>query len=330
MMKFRTVVELPDSALKLSVGSRVMLMGSCFAQNIGVRLAAALPDGHTAVNPFGVLYNPLSIAAALSLMADGSFPEAEGLFEGRDGLWHSWYHSGDFSAASREACAEKVAERFCKAADLLRQADLLCLTFGTAHVYELPECGRVVGNCHKEPAARFVQRRAEAGEIAAACCEALERLHRENPALRVVLTVSPYRYAKLGFHGSTLSKAVLHLAAETMAAQLPYVCYFPAYEIVLDELRDYRFFEPDMLHPSQQAADYVWERFREWTFTSQLLEFSKDKSALTAAENHRPLHAEGEAYRHFREQTELRRQEFHAKWDSLVSAFEPGGVSGQI
>lgn len=318
------IVDLPPQEFELGLGSRVVTLGSCFAEGMGRRLAESLPDGAVAVNPMGALYSPASVCRALDMLVDGHFREDEYVFRGRDGMWHSWMHSADFSAATREVCVAKVAARFSEAARLLRAADVVCLTLGTAHTWWLKNGGEVVGNCHKELPATFETGRLTVAETAERMAETLERLHAMNPHARVVVTVSPYRYAKLGLHGSMLSKAVLHLATEELVAKMGFVCYFPAYEIVTDELRDYRFYDCDMAHPSAQAADYVWERFRAWCFTQELEDYGRDKMALLKAERHRPLTDDAAMLAALAEGVTQRRRTFHEKWDGRVAALGGG------
>ncbi|MBR1593547.1 MAG: GSCFA domain-containing protein [Alloprevotella sp.] len=289
-MEFRTPVELPRQRVTLTPQSAVLTLGSCFAQSIGSRIQAALPPGAACVNPFGVLYNPESVRRALEIVAFGDlfFPDSY-LFQGQDGLWHSWLHSTHFSAPEREACRQAVLQSAQEAQELLRRADLLCLTWGTNRAYVLREEDMVVGNCHKEPAQRFQERALSTEEICRKWDATLQALARAYPALRVVLTVSPYRYAKYGLHGSQLAKATLLLAQDQLCAAHPCALYFPAYEIVTDELRDYRFYEPDMLHPSQQAADYVWERFAQWSFSDELRTDAAQREKQHRAQAHRPI-----------------------------------------
>lgn len=298
-MEFRILADLPSNdTLRLNKSSYVALLGSCFAEGIGQRLTDALPDGHTLVNPFGVIYNPLSICRCLNFLLD--LPSSADklscatsllpyIFEGRDGLWHSWLHTSHFSASTREDCLEKIVPQLISARNFFERTDLLCLTWGTSYIYELMEDGLVVTNCHKEPARTFTRRRTTIEEITMATINLIGRFRKLHPSLSVLLTVSPYRYAGSGIHKSTLSKSILHLAAERICDELPYVYYFPAYEIVIDELRDYRFFEADMLHPSAVATDYVWERFCSWCFTPDLEHFAADKLKLLRQARHRPL-----------------------------------------
>lgn len=294
-MDFRITAELPADGPHLRPESRVMLMGSCFAEHVGRRMAGA--GLRAEVNPFGVLYNPESLRLALTALLDG-LPGDEVFFEGRDGLWHSWLHSGAFSAPTREACRRAVTERLDAAARALTQTDVLFVTFGTADVYTLAD-GRPVANCHKEPPATFGHRRLSVEETVASWLRLLARLRTVNAGLQVVLTVSPYRYAKLGLHGSQLTKAVLLLAADGICRGAEGCFYFPAYEIVTDELRDYRFYDRDMLHPSAQAVDYVWERLACWCFDEQMQAFLAEQEALDRDLGHRPLHPGSAAHLRF-------------------------------
>lgn len=321
-MEFRTRVELPNGGPRLSPRSRCLWMGSCFAEHIGSRLprlqtAQGFPS--VIVNPFGVLYNPESIRIGIETLVENSFDEKY-LFREKDGQWHSWLHSGEFSAEDKEECLNRILGRLLPAARLLRQADVLFVTFGTTRVYELGSGGFVVGNCHREPAAAFTERDLSVEETVRTWLSLLRHLHQVNPSLQVVFTVSPYRYAKYGMHGSQLSKATLLLSIDRLVSAggkdgLPVSHYFPAYEIVLDELRDYRFFGPDMLHPSETAVGYVWERFRDWTFTPDMRQCAEEWQRLDNAFRHRPLHPESKSAHDFRLRTEQLARDFHARWD---------------
>lgn len=278
-MEFRTIVPLPSTAPVISPMSRVLVLGSCFAEHIGSRLQDALAtdeEGKCCVNPFGVLYNPASIAQALRLLYG---EEAESLrvvdasiFEGRDGLWHSWLYSTHFSGETREECRSRCRSSLTAARRIAAVADLIIITFGTSRYYRLDD-GTIVANCHKELPSTFTEHEMTAAEIAEMWLPLIEDLRQRALSLQMVFTVSPYRYRKYGYHESQLAKARLLLAVETLQATSPLlpspsslIHYFPAYEILLDELRDYRFYAPDMLHPSEQAVEYIWQRFTEWCF----------------------------------------------------------------
>ena len=290
-MKFRTEIALDKCPFSLDTGSRVLLLGSCFAEGVGERLTDALPEGQVRVNPFGVLYNPESIGQALHvLMAEPknrAYYVGRSLFVAQDGRWHSWLFGTKLTGASRSECQER-----CMAALSgidLHEVDLLVVTLGTDHYYELLDdsdhAWRAVTNCHKEPASKFAERISDGIMLR----QVLEEWRLFYPNLRMLLTVSPYRYAKYGMHGSQLAKARLLLLADQICQFHPKACYFPAYELLLDELRDYRFYAADMLHPSDQAVDYIYERFAEWCFTPQLHAYAAERQRELRQQRHRPI-----------------------------------------
>ena len=331
MMPLMTPVELPECRLQITPQTRLVLLGSCFATHIGARLRGA--GLRTEVNPFGVLYNPESIALAVDALLDGDVKE-NWFFYGRDNLWHSWLHSTEFSAPDKDACLKRVEERFTAAREMLLQADVVCFTFGTNRVYECE--GRVVGNCHKQPAAQFKERQLGIAEIVTRWRTLLKRLHAANPKLQVLFTVSPYRYAKYGFVENQRAKATLLLAVEQLVNEvwltvygerltvneerlmvngerltgggMPNVSYFPAYEILLDELRDYRFYAEDMLHPSEQAVTYIWQRFTSWAFTPEAVKFAQEWERTERDLAHRPLNPDSEAHKAFLKKVLERRE----------------------
>ena len=194
-------------------------------------------------------------------------------------------------------------------------ADIVFITLGTNHIYRLRETGEIVDNCEKRPQNLF--REEELSVVQ--CLDWLEQtralLLKSNPGVKMVVTVSPIRYAKYGFHGSQLSKAVLLLAADAFVKSHPEDCwYFPAYEIVMDELRDYRFYAPDMIHPSPQAVDYIWERLGDVLFSLQTRRYLTEFQPILAALNHRFFNPDAPASIAFRDETERRLAEFLAKW----------------
>ena len=304
-MNFRTLIELPPQSFTLTPSSRVLVLGSCFAENVGRCLCDALGGDQCAVNPFGVLYNPRSIAQALELLLlseEDSLLRLEAtLFEGRDGLWHSWLFSGNFSAIGREEALQNMQQSLAHARALVRGEGplLLILTFGTDHFYRLKAGGMVVANCHKEVPQSFEECVDTVADMTELLHQTVARFLSACPLADVMFTVSPYRYRKYGFHASQLSKSRLLLTVDNLLqdAALPTLsdrttsfCYFPAYEIVLDELRDYRFYNPDMLHPSSQAVEYIWERFREWCFAPEMAAHYQQRLKLLKQLNHRTSH----------------------------------------
>lgn len=190
-------------------------------------------------------------------------------------------------------------------------------TLGTNHVYILNETGEIVDNCRKRPQRLFTERELSVDECADYLRDAVTMLRQINPSVRIIITVSPIRYAKYGFHGSAVSKATLLLAADEVAQQTDACVYFPAYEIVCDELRDYRFYAPDMLHPSQQAVDYIWERFADTFFSSKTKAFMSEWLPIKAALNHRPFNPESAEHRAFIEKTQQRVATLKAHYPEL-------------
>lgn len=269
------------------------MLGSCFAESIAQRmLAAKFP---VAKNPFGAIYNPAGIARAVADLAAGRLFTPEDL--DTDGeLWFSYAHHGSFSSPDREAALAAINREAQKGARALREADYAILTLGTAWIYELAGRG-VVANCHKQPAGRFTRRRLSVEEVTETLGGTI-RSHLEGK--EVILTVSPIRHPKDGLAENARSKAILIEACHRLAESHPQAEYFPAYEILLDELRDYRFYESDMLHPSPVAADYIWERFRKAAMDGPALELAREAEALTQAAAHRPLHPGTPSHARFR------------------------------
>lgn len=254
-MTLSTAVNIAPSEVRLSHDRPVLLLGSCFTDEVGSRLQQS--GFEVLCNPFGTLYNPLSIIGCLERVRHERPFAADELVQ-HDGLFHSWHHHGSFSHPDREEVLRRCNESLASAARFLRRDPLLVITFGTAYAFFLndpasPLHGQVVANCHKVPAQRFERRRLAEEEIVARC----------SPLLRgrdVILTVSPIRHLADGLHGNQLSKATLLLAVERLCAQG--CAYFPAYELLVDELRDYRFYARDLCHPSDLAADIIYERFQ--------------------------------------------------------------------
>ena len=308
MMHLMTSVVLPKQAPRIVPSTRFLLVGSCFATHIGAQLQRS--GLQVEVNPFGVVYNPESIALALEAMLDERLPDGC-FFEGRDNLWHSWLHASEFSAPDEATCRKRVGERFTEACGKLRQADVICFTFGTNRVYE--HAGRVVGNCHKEPASQFVERSLTIQEIVERWHTLLERIRTVNPTVEIIFTVSPYRYAKYGMVENQRAKATLLLAIEELTRKMERVHYFPAYEILLDELRDYRFYASDMLHPSEVAVNYIWQRFTSWAFTPEALKFAQEWERTERDLAHRPLNPESDAHKAFLEKVMARRAQLECE-----------------
>ena len=290
-MKFRTEIDIAPLGVKIGYGNRILALGSCFAEHIAGRLAEA--RFRIVTNPTGILFNPLSIAAALRSYADEAPVQHSELdFDGE--LWFHYGFHGSLSAASPdEALAAMNAAR--KAgAEALRRADRVLLTLGTAWVYE--HNGQVVANCHRQPATEFVRRRLGVAEITGAFSALLAG---PLAGKEVILTVSPVRHLGDGLEGNAVSKATLRLAAEQLTERFKCSAYFPAFEILTDDLRDYRFYADDLVHPAPQAVAYVWEKFAPAVLTDEALRLLPEAEAIVAAAAHRPRNPQGEAHRAF-------------------------------
>lgn len=298
-MKFQTTVDSDGCGLTIGHADGIMTLGSCFAEDVAERLQRSMLQ--VCINPFGTLYNPASIAAALSrLMAEQPYTASE--LVAHDGLWHSMDHHSRFSSVDPDKALSRINEAYCDGCQRLKSVRHLIVTFGTAYVFE--QQGRVVANCHKMPAAQFTRRQLTVDEIVALWTPFVDRLKSYNPTLDITFTVSPVRHLADGAHGNQLSKATLLLAVERIMAAHADVChYFPSYEIVLDELRDYRFFAADMAHPSDVAVDYVAERFRQSCLTAEAQQLAARCEKLNARLHHRPLTDNAAAAARFREAT---------------------------
>ena len=246
-MELYTRILLPKARFSFSYEDRVVMMGSCFAENIGRKLEEN--KFSVDINPFGTLYNPASVAEGLRMLLRPERFTSGDLFR-HEGVYHSFTHHSRFSAPSEEECLDHINSRLSQSSDFLRKATRLVITLGTAFVYRLKSDGRIVSNCHKLPEKMFDRQRLSTQEIVEDWKPLLLALWEQNPALKILFTVSPIRHWKDGAHENQLSKATLLLATDALQKDYPgRIAYFPAYEILMDELRDYRFYADDMLHP---------------------------------------------------------------------------------
>lgn len=266
-MEFRTIVNIPRPTFELEPCERILFVGSCFADNIGKRFEEE--KFRAMVNPFGVMYNPVSVLHTVKKVANHTF-------------------------------------------------DTAVFTLGTNHVYVERATGEIVDNCQKRPQREFEERELTVEECAAALREAITLLRQANPKVNVIITVSPIRYAKYGYHGSQLSKAVLLLAADKVIKEEgERVYYFPAYEIVNDELRDYRFYKADMLHPNEQAVEYIWEQLVATCFSAEAKQFLEEWRPIKEALAHRPFHPEAAAYQDFIKKTKEKAKMLELKYPNI-------------
>lgn len=294
-MKLITEVALPEYPFKLDHQTPVLMMGSCFTENIGRQLERYLFP--VCINPFGVTYNPLSVKKNLEALMHKEVYSEEDLNQFGD-LWFSFDHYTGFSSPDRDEALEAINLSFCSAKELLKKARILILTWGTSWVYRHKESDQVVCNCHKIPAKDFTRTQLTTREIIKTYEELLPRLFEFNSKLKIIHTISPVRHWKDGAHGNQLSKASLLLAGDALQKQFPdRFFYFPSYEIVMDELRDYRFYAEDMIHTSDQATTYIWEKFRQVLLSESSTELIKDLEQVLKLKEHRPRDKSSEAQR---------------------------------
>lgn len=276
-MQFRTTVDIPQPTFSIAPCEEMLFVGSCFADNIGRRFRDEM--FRATVNPFGVMYNPASI----------------------------------LHTVERTLEDKGVAPR------------VVVFTLGTNHVYILKETGEIVDNCQKRPQRLFLERELSVEECKDYLLRAVNLLRGRRPDVKVVVTVSPIRYAKYGYHGSQLSKATLLLAADRLVKEPSLadgqggaaVTYFPAYEIVNDELRDYRFYADDMLHPSPLAVEYIWQRMVETFFSDEAKAFLREWAPLKKGFAHRPINPDGPEYKAFRARLEAGAEELKRRYPAI-------------
>ncbi|GAA4346899.1 hypothetical protein GCM10023185_01570 [Hymenobacter saemangeumensis] len=302
---FRTELTLTPASRQLSRTARVLTLGSCFADSMGARLV--MNKVETLVNPFGTVFQPLALAQLLRAAAGDSVDWQQHVVEAR-GRWQSYDLHGTLGAASPVELLQTVQQLVQRTADFVRSADLVVLTLGTAWAYRLRETGELVSNCHKMPADLFVKELLTPDEIINALAETHAYLRRINPGIQIILTVSPVRHVKDTLQLNAVSKSVLRVACHYLSELLDGVSYFPAYELLLDDLRDYRFYASDMLHPSEVAEDYIWDKFARTYFDVDFGRFRKEWSAIRQSLGHRPLHEGAPEHRQFLENTRERLQ----------------------
>ena len=301
-MEFRTRVEIEKPSWQIAPAEFMLFVGSCFADQIGQRFAEE--EFPVTVNPYGVMYNPASILHTLQRL--------EERVESREGREYS---------QEKKILLEDVRGEKKSLSSLffpLSSLSLVVLTLGTNHIYVEKDTGKIVDNCQKRPQSLFEERELTVNDCADYLKQSITLLRQWNPSMKVILTVSPIRYQKYGFHRSQLSKAVLLLAIDKLLADNSSLnaslYYFPAYEIVNDELRDYRFYNPDMMHPTAQTVEYIWQRLVETCFSDTAKRYLEEWQPLKRAIAHRPFNPDSQEYQQFLQKTQDQLKAFKTKW----------------
>ncbi|MBI5010924.1 MAG: GSCFA domain-containing protein [Bacteroidia bacterium] len=283
-MNFRTIITTGPPRNVISYRDHIMLIGSCFAAYMGEHMKMCKMP--VMINPSGTVYNPVSVFNTIDSIISSKVISVNDLFY-HNKTWLSFFHYTDFTSDDPEQLIKKINDINFRAGEVLKKAGFLFITFGTSRVYRHKESGLIVSNCHKVPNSGFDNELLTVREIADQWISLLDRLYAFNPGLRVVFTVSPVRHWKDGAHGNQVSKSVLFLAIEELLGHKSEPEYFPAYELQMDDLRDYRFYADDMLHPSQSAIEYIWGKFSDAYFDKSTRELQSQILKITKAINHR-------------------------------------------
>ncbi len=298
MQNFRTTFDISGSNQKIDYYSKTLFIGSCFTENIGNYLKTL--KFQTILNPTGIIYNPASINECIRFLIEKKeFFEKDLDFFNDE--WLSFHHHGRFSDPDKNNCLKNINEELLSASDYIRQADFLFITFGSASVYRHNEKNIIVSNCHKFPAETFLKYLLTPQEIIFDCEKTLKALKKTNPKIKIIFTVSPVRHWKDGAVENQLSKSILFVAINDIIKKIDNCFYFPAYELMMDDLRDYRFYAEDMIHPNATAIDYIREKFIQSFIKTDSLKIMNEVIGLIQAFKHRPFNNSSVNHKKFKE-----------------------------
>ncbi len=299
-MNFRTPIHPKSFPFDINHKSKLIFFGSCFSDNISQKL---INGGFSATaNPFGVLYNPISVKNGIdTLLKEKQFDEKD--LVQYNGLYHSFLHHGSFSSVSAEDLLEKINNSNKTGIEILKNTNVIFITFGTAYVYRYLKTNKIVSNCHKIPAKEFEHFALTIEDIVLEYQTILEQLKSLTPNIKIVFTVSPVRHWKDGAHENQLSKSILHIAISELEKQFDFVYYYPSYELIMDDLRDYRFYSKDMVHINPQAVDYIYQHFQDSFYSAETKAIEQQVLKLKQALNHRPFNPNTKVHQEFLERT---------------------------
>ncbi|OFX27317.1 MAG: hypothetical protein A2033_10900 [Bacteroidetes bacterium GWA2_31_9] len=296
MSEFRTKINIPKSDFKINHEDKIFLIGSCFSDNIGQQLYNS--GFNVEINSFGTLYNPVSISNSLKIITRQLEIKKDDLVFHED-LWKSFYHYSSFNSANETALISKINDKINYVEYFLKSSKYLVITFGTAWVYRYLKTNKIVSNCHKIPSNEFSRELLTVAEIIETYTELINSLIKYNPELKVIFSVSPIRHLKDGNFGNQVSKSTLILAINSLIKNFSCCSYFPAYEIFMDDLRAYRFYADDMIHPSQIGVNYVWEKFIGSLMSKETIQIIAEVEKLNKAVTHRVIDKNSESYQKF-------------------------------
>lgn len=327
MSDFRTTLPPFQPNLQLDHQQNVVCFGSCFAEHMAKRLQDIKIN--CILNPFGIQYNPLNIAHCIDMILNDYNFENRDMVQ-REGRWFSLWHHSIFSDQDPAIFKEQLQMSAREAKQKIAQTDVFIFTFGTAYYYQHKQTEIAVANCHKLPKDQFEKKRLSPEEIVAPFSNTLQNLLHVNPNAKFIFTVSPIRHAKDGLLENTRSKAILHLGIEALCGQFSQAIYFPSYEIMMDDLRDYRFYTSDMLHPSTTAIDYIWEHFTAHLFSDITRDLIRRIESVQLAIQHRPFHVEDESHQKFIRSTLNKIESLQKEFPALPFDDEQGQLEGQL
>lgn len=292
---FSLTFDIPESSEKINLHDSIYCLGSCFSDNIGLKLSQNKFRVET--NTFGVIYNPYSIFNNIRSVLSDTFPSND--FIQSASVFFHWDAHSEISHTDRNQLQALISDKVAKSKKQLTSAKWILITLGTAHIYTYNATRKIVANCHKIPQKEFSKRLLSVQEITELYFEVFQQLHTVNPEAKVILTVSPVRHIRDGLVENNHSKAILIQAVQEIVRQDPNAHYFPAYEIMIDELRDYRFYKEDMIHPSEQAIDYVWSKFITTMTDKKTQTFIQKWEKMRKSLAHRPFHPSSQDHQRF-------------------------------
>ena len=299
-MNFRTELVIPASSRQIQLKSKIFSVGSCFAEVIGHKLQ--FNKFQVMINPFGVIFNPVSIARLIENTLTGKAINQTLMVE-REGIWYHYDYHSSISAQTPEQLTNRLSEQSALTSEFLRKTDWILITLGTAFVYQLKEQQQIVANCHKIPASSFSKELLSVAQVSESLEGIYQQLSAINPDIKLILTVSPVRHIKEGIPENQVSKSILRVACHDLTQKFKQIQYFPSYELMMDDLRDYRFYKKDMIHPTEVAEEYIWDKFTKTFIDEPARIFMEKWYSISQALSHKAFHPETDAHQKFLRQT---------------------------
>ncbi|MBX9851548.1 MAG: GSCFA domain-containing protein [Cytophagaceae bacterium] len=299
-MEFRTPIRITPTSVRIDHSTKILTLGSCFASVMGKKLYEN--KFQAKINPFGIIFNPISILKVLEISAEGKNTFKNSYIQ-NDDIWCNYDLHSDWSSANKEELDQKLSYLISTIHAYIKTSQVIILTFGTAFIYRLLSTKAVVANCHKIPATCFQKEMLSPVEIVEVFEKTYTKIKSLNPSIKFILTVSPVRHIKEGIEQNALSKAVCRVACSLIEQKHKDIEYFPSYEIMMDDLRDYRFYKEDMIHPTELAENYIWEIFLEKYCSAGTVDLLKEWESVKKAIEHKAFHPDSQAHQHFLKET---------------------------